>query len=950
MSEPKNTSRPGEDRPAELSLYSLSKETATLINSHVALITDKSSVTGNSEIRNKIFLFTANSARDAREYGSGLRRSLDVTCKNLDLVIDAPSADQVPAAVVEALARLVDENSIRRWYKPDAFRAVRNMAATGWEPRIEAALKSIVGPFLGAGKKVLWLYDLHRYPAAVQHEILRLLRNIVLPRASVIVTARQGGVSRSIGRLVDKRFEGPYIAFPLLVEKAYELEQNKSRELLGERVEEWITLAASFSYPGVRRLDDILAMARRVLEKRITRDSTQKSGTTAGTAAKPPIKRPTVNEQGFVLTRRLMVFVIQEKIFPQFHEDLIQRPDGTDAWLKIQLFALSSGDEKELPSLLKLQPWATHIRDGRLISFLREIFTRPRPLAEVIGKRNLISNLLWEAEENSDRRPSAPSGSTLPDLDGSPGQRNIRLAIAFQDYDAVLDDAKKVLDESAIDVEPATVFPEPDPRRNDAANRLHDVIQAASRRDDFSTVFRAKLLQARLLVTSSPTEAAFIAKEADSYCQKNLTNDPMAHAESLAAQAYINEETLILRCRSERRRPTKAEIEPVAQSWALPRTRFVHLRTLDRAFDCLRHETLLRLSLSEAAADREEFRKQFSELVEAQLHCRESPKQGKQCAGKYSVFLSYRHADADRSLVDNVSKGFSGNSQIEIWYDKNPPTHTDKWRLEILRQLWNADLIVFFVSTAFTQSQECLYELHLALALRALTNKKVTWFMLEPYEQLREPLGPATLEDIGAALQHKVDAAASKSVIEALRRNIESWRQPGPAGPTGQEAKPAESTDLTTPAHSQETKQSAEEEAMASDKQKHLEFIQSAITRMATNSFLIRGWSISLAAALIALAAKDRNGDLLRIAYLPCITFWMLDGYYLSLERKFRALYSTVAKTQSDAATSFSMDTSGSSGPRTSWLSASFRAVPMLLHLALAIVISLSIFLLTDAR
>ncbi len=43
------------------------------------------------------------------------------------------------------------------------------------------------------------------------------------------------------------------------------------------------------------------------------------------------------------------------------------------------------------------------------------------------------------------------------------------------------------------------------------------------------------------------------------------------------------------------------------------------------------------------------------------------------------------------------------------------------------------------------------------------------------------------------------------------------------------------------------------------NKIKHLEFIQIVITRMNVNSFFLRGWSVTLVAALFALAAKDFN-------------------------------------------------------------------------------------------
>jgi hypothetical protein len=75
------------------------------------------------------------------------------------------------------------------------------------------------------------------------------------------------------------------------------------------------------------------------------------------------------------------------------------------------------------------------------------------------------------------------------------------------------------------------------------------------------------------------------------------------------------------------------------------------------------------------------------------------------------------------------------------------------------------------------------------------------------------------------------------------------------------------------------------------DRRKHFEIIQAVIARMAGNSFLIRGWSVTLLAALFALAAQGANRSFAVIAYFPCVMFWCLDTYYLRQERLFRGLY-----------------------------------------------------------
>lgn len=89
----------------------------------------------------------------------------------------------------------------------------------------------------------------------------------------------------------------------------------------------------------------------------------------------------------------------------------------------------------------------------------------------------------------------------------------------------------------------------------------------------------------------------------------------------------------------------------------------------------------------------------------------------------------------------------------------------------------------------------------------------------------------------------------------------------------------------------------------------HLGFIQGVITRMGGNSFLLKGWSVTLVAALFALSAKDANSNFVLIAYFPVLVFWFLDAFFLHQEKLFRKLYEGVANgdISSDL---FTMDTS----------------------------------------
>ena len=82
----------------------------------------------------------------------------------------------------------------------------------------------------------------------------------------------------------------------------------------------------------------------------------------------------------------------------------------------------------------------------------------------------------------------------------------------------------------------------------------------------------------------------------------------------------------------------------------------------------------------------------------------------------------------------------------------------------------------------------------------------------------------------------------------------------------------------------------------AEDKRKHLELIQGVVNRMASNSFLFKGWSITIIAGISAFAAKDSNTALMAVPIVSTLLFWSVDAYYLMLERAFRNIYNKVTK------------------------------------------------------
>ena len=72
---------------------------------------------------------------------------------------------------------------------------------------------------------------------------------------------------------------------------------------------------------------------------------------------------------------------------------------------------------------------------------------------------------------------------------------------------------------------------------------------------------------------------------------------------------------------------------------------------------------------------------------------------------------------------------------------------------------------------------------------------------------------------------------------------------------------------------------------------KEVEVIQGIINRMAFNSFLIKGWTITL--VVVALLLKGAKHQVW-IAFIPLFVFWFLDAYFLWQERMYRKLYDWV--------------------------------------------------------
>ena len=118
------------------------------------------------------------------------------------------------------------------------------------------------------------------------------------------------------------------------------------------------------------------------------------------------------------------------------------------------------------------------------------------------------------------------------------------------------------------------------------------------------------------------------------------------------------------------------------------------------------------------------------------------------------------------------------------------------------------------------------------------------------------------------------------------------------------------------------------------NKRKHLEFIQNVINRMARNSFLIKGWCITLVSALIVLAVKEDNTGFMMIAAIPILLFWILDGFFLYQERLYRALYDEV-RSKKEEQIDYCMNTSSFAGGRKTWARSTFSKTLNILYVSL---------------
>lgn len=76
---------------------------------------------------------------------------------------------------------------------------------------------------------------------------------------------------------------------------------------------------------------------------------------------------------------------------------------------------------------------------------------------------------------------------------------------------------------------------------------------------------------------------------------------------------------------------------------------------------------------------------------------------------------------------------------------------------------------------------------------------------------------------------------------------------------------------------------------------KEIDLIQNCISRMAQNSFMIKGWAVTIVVITWAIIEiNDINCFFTIMLLLPIIVFWGLDAFFLMTEKRYREMYKWV--------------------------------------------------------
>ncbi len=91
-------------------------------------------------------------------------------------------------------------------------------------------------------------------------------------------------------------------------------------------------------------------------------------------------------------------------------------------------------------------------------------------------------------------------------------------------------------------------------------------------------------------------------------------------------------------------------------------------------------------------------------------------------------------------------------------------------------------------------------------------------------------------------------------------------------------------------------------------KLEHLKLIEGIVERMASNSLRLKEWFITITSALVGICLTKSKPQLLLVAGVALLAFWILDAYYLQQERNFRSLYEAIVREEEQTIPTFSLN------------------------------------------
>ena len=131
----------------------------------------------------------------------------------------------------------------------------------------------------------------------------------------------------------------------------------------------------------------------------------------------------------------------------------------------------------------------------------------------------------------------------------------------------------------------------------------------------------------------------------------------------------------------------------------------------------------------------------------------------------------------------------------------------------------------------------------------------------------------------------------------------------------------------------------------------HLTIMQSAIKWMAENSRSCKLWCVTLVAAVLVLVARTGKSEHALIALAPTALLYVLDAYYLAIERGFRESYNNFvedvhAGQPAYASEIYIVERHGSIAKGTLWaMFRSFSVLPFYLMVVITIILAWTLVL-----